>query len=85
MIADGAHVVEVVWGKEYMQPIQFHGIEVGPFRATSAVRKGESEAQAVARVHAELAVVARAIRAQKVAEYIESLKMVFAAVQQARV
>lgn len=76
ILAEGAQVVDVVWGKEYWQPIQFHGVEVGPFRAVSAVRQGESDAQARARVYGELEAFAREVRKRKIGEYLDSLRQV---------
>jgi hypothetical protein len=65
--------IRVVWGKEYFQPIQYHGIELGPFEASDFVHPGESLETAIVRVHHSLAMAARGVFPQKVAEYIAKL------------
>jgi exopolyphosphatase/pppGpp-phosphohydrolase len=35
-------LLTVTWGKEVLQPLQFHSIEIGPFQITRKTTKGES-------------------------------------------
>lgn len=77
--AAGAEVgqpVEVTWGEELFQPVQFNTFRVGPFKATTVVRPGETVAAALARLHAEIDEAAKKIRAQKVADYLAALRRV---------
>ena len=57
--AAGGDLVEVTWGEQSFQPIPFNGIRVGPFKVATRVRKGETVAQAVARVHREMSAAVR--------------------------
>jgi hypothetical protein len=79
---DVGQSVEVSWGEELFQPLQFNTFRVGPFKAHTVVRKGESVAQAMLRLHAEMDRVAREIRDKKTDEYIAALKKIGGFVEQ---
>jgi hypothetical protein len=81
---DVGQSVEVTWGEELFQPLQFNTFRVGPFRATTVVRKGESVAQAMLRMHVEMDRVAREIRDKKTEEYVAALKKIGGFVEQSR-
>lgn len=78
-------VVNVTWGEENIQPIQFNGFRVGPFSASAIVRPGESVSQVVAKLHSELAHMAEAIRAAKADSFIKALGVVATQVQRSAV
>lgn len=48
---DEGDTVTVVWGKESFSPIRYFNVEIGPFRLTVRVRKGESPGEAIARAN----------------------------------
>jgi hypothetical protein len=66
-------VVEATWGEELFQPVQYNMFRVGPFKACTLVRKGESVARALLRLHEELEQAARQIRDKKADEYVAAL------------
>jgi hypothetical protein len=71
--AEAAGVVEVTWGDELFQPLPYNAIRVGPFKATTVVRPGETVAEAVLRLHAELARAAREVFGEKKRVYLSEL------------
>lgn len=76
------HSVTVTWGEEIFQPVSFNTFRVGPFVATATVLAGESVGKTIARLYAELAEIARGVRAAKTTEYLAALKAMDAQVQQ---
>ena len=68
--------VEVTWGEELFQPVQFNAFRVGPFKATTVVRAGESVGEALLRLHREIAATAQAIRQEKADDYVKALAAV---------
>lgn len=66
--------VTATWGKELISPKPFNTYEVGPFVATTAVRPGESHAQAIHRLMGELEAVAAEGRARKREAFMRALK-----------
>ncbi len=75
--------VEVTWGGELFQPLQYHGLNVGPFKVTTLVRKGETIPQAIHRVHQQIGRHVRAtLLPEKLKEYLDAIEAISAAVQQ---
>jgi hypothetical protein len=70
---DSGQTVEATWGKEYFQPVQFHGVDVGPFAGRTIVRPGETIGRAIARLHEELREAAETISNRKQASYLDSM------------
>lgn len=70
---DEGQRVEVSWGDELFQPLRFNGMRVGPFTATTLVRRGESIAQATVRLHREVATAAQKIFEEKSRAYLQNL------------
>lgn len=70
--------VDVTWGEELFQPVQYHALRVGPFRATTVVRAGESVADATYRLWCALNEVAMRIRDEKAAEYLRAMESIAA-------
>ena len=66
--------VDVTWGEELFQPVEYNGLRVGPFRATTVVRSGETVAAATYRLWLELNAAAMAIRDEKAKEYLRALE-----------
>jgi hypothetical protein len=66
--------VSVTWAEEQFQPVQFNTFRVGPFSSTTAVRPGETVAQATVRLHRELDGAASQLRAEKVNAYNDALR-----------
>lgn len=66
--------VSATFGKEVVQPLPYHSIEVGPFTASTEVRQGESITQALERLNGELAVFASAERTRKLVAFMEMVK-----------
>jgi hypothetical protein len=46
--------ITVTWGREHVSPIQFCGMDIGPFSATVRLREGETPRQAFDRTMAML-------------------------------
>lgn len=65
--------VEVTWGEELFQPVQYNSFRVGPIKATTVVGPGETVGEAVVRLHREIAKAARVVAAEKTTEYLRSL------------
>lgn len=65
--------VTVSWGEELFSPKQFHTVKIGPFHSTTAVRQGETHAQAMARAMKELTAFAEGERVRKRASFNEAL------------
>ena len=61
---DEGQRVEVTWGDELFQPVKFNGMRVGPFTASTLVRRGESVAHATVRLHREIQKAAQLIFAE---------------------
>lgn len=38
----GEMLLTVTWGKEVLQPLQYHSIEIGPFQITRKIRKEDA-------------------------------------------
>lgn len=53
-LVDEGDVITVVWGKESFSPVRYFNVEVGPFRLTVRVRKGETPRQAIERANSLL-------------------------------
>lgn len=83
--ADEGQAVEVTWADEFFQPVAYNGMHVGPFRATTIVRKGETIAGATLRLHRELAKAARLVFAEKSRAYLEHLAGITTAAANTRV
>lgn len=66
--------VEVTWGEEIYQPVQYNNFRVGPFKATTIVREGETISEATARVHSELQKHAEQVALEKGRAYLANLK-----------
>lgn len=64
-LATGFETVTVTWAEERFSPIQFNSFGVGPFEATGFVRDGETVAQAMTRIYAELSAFAETERMRK--------------------
>lgn len=79
-IPEAGTPVEVTWGEELFQPVQFNMMRVGPFKGATVVRAGESVADATYRLWLELNEVAMRIRDEKVAGYLKALEGVAAQV-----
>jgi hypothetical protein len=65
--------VEATWGEEYFQPAKFTGVKVGPFKASTIVRRGETVAEALVRLHREMEKAAQEIFDVKSAIYLHNL------------
>jgi hypothetical protein len=65
--------VEVTWGAELFQPVQYNDFRVGPFSASTIVRPRESIAEATVRLHREISVAAQHAFEEKSARYLENL------------
>jgi hypothetical protein len=72
--SDVGQVVEATWGDEFYQVVQYNGFRVGPFKAMSVVRPGETIASALLRLHAELNEAALVVRRYRGDSHIEELK-----------
>lgn len=72
-------------GDELFQPVQYNGMRVGPFKATTTVKKGETVAEATLRLHRELASAAQKIYEEKLAAYLENLAGSISAASKARI
>ena len=72
-VAGDGTTVTVEWGKEYFQAVQYNGFDVGPFKASTRVREGETIAMATVRLHRELAAAAQALKSEKSQAYVRSL------------
>lgn len=66
--------VSATFGKETIQPLPYHSIEVGPFTATTEVRQGETLTKALERLNAELTLFAGAERTRKLVAFMELVK-----------
>jgi hypothetical protein len=66
-------IVEATWGEELFQPLQFNTFRVGPFKASTVVRDGETIANAMIRLHRELDSAAAQIRTHKIDGYLRAL------------
>lgn len=82
--AAGDEVVEVTWGEELFQPVQFNSFRVGPFKVTTRVRKGETIPGAIERVHREITAAAAKVHAEKAEAYLKSLAQVMSDVKNTR-
>jgi hypothetical protein len=83
--ADGGESFEVNWGEELFCPVQYNSFRVGPFKVVGRTRPGESIAQAIARVHAEMDRVVRShIFPQKADAYMRDLDSLSKLVQRYR-
>ena len=51
--ANEERLLTVSWGKEVMQPLQFHSIEIGPFQMAKKVRREET-AEAASEMYEEM-------------------------------
>ena len=71
--AAGDEVVEVTWGEELFQPVQYNSFRVGPFKASTIVRKGETVAKAMLRLHVEMMGAAHKIHDAEAEKYVEDL------------
>ena len=76
--------VDVVWGEERFQPLQFHGVVVGPFKATFFTRPGESVVDCLYRGWLELNTVAMRVRDEKFREYVRGIEEAAAMVDRKR-
>lgn len=70
---DEGRVVEVTWGEELFQPVRFNSLRVGPFTASTLVRKGESVAAATLRLHREIAKAAQVVFEEQSRAYLRNL------------
>jgi hypothetical protein len=72
---DEGRAVEVTWGDELFQPgaLKFNPMRVGPFTASTLVRRGESIASATLRLHREIAAAAQKIFDEKSEAYLKNL------------
>ena len=70
---DEGQVVEVTWGEELFQPVQYNSFRVGPFKVATTVRRGETIGDAMLRVHRQIAATATALHDEKAKVYLRSL------------
>lgn len=70
---DEGQTVEVTIGDKLFQPIQYNGFRVGPFKASTIVRKGETVAKAMLRLHVEMMGAAHKIHDAEAEKYVEDL------------
>lgn len=73
-VSEAGQVVEVVWGEEAFSPVQYNTFRVGPFKASTAVRRGETIGQACVRLHRELDEAARKVSIEKGRAFLADLK-----------
>ncbi len=62
--------LRVTWGREHFQPIQYHGMDVGPFELTVTLGDDESVLEAYRRARAQLQEIARLEHETKLAEFL---------------
>jgi hypothetical protein len=67
-------IVDATWGEECLQPLQFNTFRVGPFKASTVVRSGETIATAMLRLHRELDDAATQIRDEKGRRFLMALE-----------
>lgn len=65
--------VNVTWAEKTFCPVAFNPYKVGPFSASTRVRKGETIAQAMERLHTEIDLAARRIVAKETKGFFEDL------------
>ena len=51
--------IDVTWGREHVQPVQYNGMDIGPFSMTTKIRKGETPVSAAARAMLQLDAIAQ--------------------------
>lgn len=71
---DAGDTVTIVWGKESFSPIRYFNVEVGPFRLTVRVRKGEAPGEAIARANRILEAHAEEAWRSKVRAHLDRCK-----------
>lgn len=71
--SDEGQAVEVSIGDKLFQPLSYNGVRIGPFKATTVVRRGESVAQAMLRLHAEMTKAVRVIHQREADQYVADL------------
>ncbi len=64
----------VTWGREHVQPVQFQGMDIGPFAMTVRVQSGESPAEVYRRTMVVLDQLAEANYQQKLPRFLERVK-----------
>lgn len=74
---DVGEMVSVTLGEELYSPRQFFTFRVGPFRAETKIREGETRVQAYVRVRVELEEMARLERAQKMKVFLDTMEELF--------
>lgn len=62
------------WGREHLQPIEFHGLDIGPFEMTLTVRDGESISDVYEKGMNVLDQIAERAYIRKRKRYIERIK-----------
>jgi hypothetical protein len=70
---DEGQSVEVTIGDKLFQPIQYNGFRVGPFKAATIVRKGETVASAMMRLHADMMIAAARVHDVEAEKYVTDL------------
>lgn len=66
-------LLTVTWGKEVLQPLQYHSIEIGPFQITRKTTKGEA-AKAAADWYEEMDEMAEDHFKRKIARFKDRVK-----------
>lgn len=68
--------ISMSWGKELFCPVKYNNFEIGPFTASTTIRKGETQAVATERVRRYLAVLAKEEFDRKLKGFLARLKKV---------
>lgn len=66
--------IDVTWGKEHTQPVQYQGLDIGPFSMTVVVHKGETPLRAKRRAMQHLNLMAEEEYQLKLPKFIERCK-----------
>jgi hypothetical protein len=64
----------VTWGREHVQPVQFCGLDLGPFSMTVRVRAGETTQAAASRAFSALDVIAEAEYRRKLPQFLARVR-----------
>ncbi len=76
--------ITVTWGEELYSPQQFFTFRVGPFSSSTKVQRGESRAEAGARVMRQLEVLAADERMTKMKIFLDTMGYLFATIKGAK-
>lgn len=80
-LGEDVEELTVTWGRQHVQPVQYQGMDVGPFSLTLRLREGETLQQAYNRGMARLEEMARRDYEHRLPKFIDRIRD---AVSQAR-